>query len=102
MRWVWVITAALALPVSLPGLAAADPGTVSVTGDVRHLLALTRDALRAYPPQTQSVTFGTDTGPQAHVYEGAAPADVVTAADLAVEGARYVSDLVELRVVDLA
>jgi DMSO/TMAO reductase YedYZ molybdopterin-dependent catalytic subunit len=163
MRWVWVITAALALPVSLPGLAAADPGTVSVAGDVRHPLALTLDALRAYPPQTQSVAFGTDTGPQAHVYEGAALADVVTAAEPAVEpgrkhpllpftilaigvdgysaavswgemspdlaakpvlvaytedgrpldqprlvvpgdveGARYVSDLVELRVVDLA
>jgi hypothetical protein len=61
------------------------PGTVTVTGDVRQATTLTLDALAALPPQTQSVTFETSTGPQSHTYVGAALADIVNAADLAVD-----------------
>jgi DMSO/TMAO reductase YedYZ molybdopterin-dependent catalytic subunit len=55
--------------------------TVAVTGDVHNPTTLTLDALRALPPHSRSVTFGTDTGPQSHAYVGAALTDIVAAAD---------------------
>jgi DMSO/TMAO reductase YedYZ molybdopterin-dependent catalytic subunit len=87
MRWVWLLVVPLLLSPS--GVAHANPpgdaDTVSVTGDVRHPMTLTLDALRAYPPRTQSVTFESSAGAQTHTYEGAALLDVVTAADPSVD-----------------
>jgi hypothetical protein len=64
-----------------------QPGTVTVTGDVRQSTTLTLDALAALPSQTQSVTFETSSGPQSHTYVGAKLADIVNAADLDVDRA---------------
>jgi hypothetical protein len=64
-------------------------GTVNVSGDVRKPTMLTLDALRGLPPQTQSVTFQTGSGPQSHTYVGAALIDIVTAADPAVDPAEH-------------
>jgi DMSO/TMAO reductase YedYZ molybdopterin-dependent catalytic subunit len=58
-----------------------DAATVAVTGDVHNPTTWTLDALRALPPHTQAVTFGTDAGPQSRTYVGAALTDIVAAAD---------------------
>jgi DMSO/TMAO reductase YedYZ molybdopterin-dependent catalytic subunit len=65
----------------------AGTATMAVTGDVHHPTTMTIDALRALPPHTQSVTFGTDTGSQSHTYVGAALTDIVAAADPKVDAA---------------
>jgi DMSO/TMAO reductase YedYZ molybdopterin-dependent catalytic subunit len=68
-----------------PSPVATPAGTVNVTGDVRRPTTLTLDALRAFPAQTQMVTFQSSKGPQRHTYVGPALVDIVAAADPAVD-----------------
>jgi DMSO/TMAO reductase YedYZ molybdopterin-dependent catalytic subunit len=68
--------------------AAAEVGSVAVRGAVRHPTTLTMDALRALPAQTQTVTYGSDDGQRFHTFIGATLADMVTAAEPIVDGAR--------------
>jgi DMSO/TMAO reductase YedYZ molybdopterin-dependent catalytic subunit len=74
----------------LSGIARADQpapddaqltGTVQVSGDVRAPTMFTLDALRALPARTESVTFGTDAGPQSHTYAGCQLDALITATD---------------------
>ena len=70
-------------------VAQADPMTgVSVTGDVSRPVVLTLDALRAYPPNTQSVAFDSSGGPQVHTFEGALLFDVISAAEPTTDATR--------------
>ena len=62
-------------------------GEITVSGDVRNPSTITMDALRAFPPRTQAVTFESSAGTQHHTYTGAALNDVVSAADPIVDAA---------------
>jgi hypothetical protein len=83
-----VLATAVMLIGGLSGIARADEpapddsqltGTVQVSGDVRTPIAFTPDAMRALPAQTESVTFGTDAGPQSHTYTGCQLDALITA-----------------------
>jgi DMSO/TMAO reductase YedYZ molybdopterin-dependent catalytic subunit len=89
MKALWVAALAVGLLAgSSSAVAAAGVDTVAVTGAVHHPTTLTMDGLRALPAQTQTVTYGSDDGQQFHTYVGVTLADVVTAADPIVDGAR--------------
>jgi hypothetical protein len=84
-RTALLIIVCTAFVTGCSGVADADEPTqtagVAITGDVRTPLTITPDELRALPPQTESVTFESGTGPQSHTYVGAMLNDVVSAAD---------------------
>jgi DMSO/TMAO reductase YedYZ molybdopterin-dependent catalytic subunit len=61
-----------------PGVS-QGPAGVTVSGDVRTVLAYTLEALRALPSRTEAVTFRTATGAQSHTYLGC-PLDVLLTA----------------------
>jgi DMSO/TMAO reductase YedYZ molybdopterin-dependent catalytic subunit len=78
-----VLCATLAPLLGAAGVSSAQDGsarTLAVSGDVHAALDLTTSELRAYPRRTELVTFVTDAGPQAHVYEGAPLEALITAA----------------------
>jgi Oxidoreductase molybdopterin binding domain len=79
-----------ALLTGCAGVARADSGEFTVSGDVRNPSTVTIDALRAFPPQSHAVTFESSAGTQHHTYVGAALDDVVSAADPTVDaGAKH-------------
>ncbi len=53
-----------------------------VSGAVRQPVTLSLDALRAYPPRTQAVSFGSAKGQESHTYQGAALTDVMAKVDV--------------------
>jgi len=55
---------------------------VVVSGAVHQPVILSLDALRAYPPRTQAVSFGSAKGQESHTYQGAALTDVMAKADV--------------------
>ena len=57
-------------------------GAVVVSGAVRQPVTLSLDGLRAYPPRTQAVSFGSAKGQESHTYQGAALTDVMPKADV--------------------
>ncbi len=57
-------------------------GAVVISGAVRQPVTLSLDQLRAYPPRTQAVTFGSAKGQESHTYQGAALTDVMAKVDV--------------------
>ena len=89
LRTLLVVSVSAGLVVGCSGVAHADGPTrtaaVAVTGDVRNPRSFTIDELRAFPPETKSVTFESDSGSQSHTFVGALLDDVVSVADPVVD-----------------
>lgn len=58
-------------------------GSVRLGGAIDSPVTLSADQLRAFPVQTQPVTFQTSKGAQSHTYDGVALSDILDAAVLA-------------------
>ncbi|TCN49854.1 molybdopterin-dependent oxidoreductase-like protein [Rhodococcus sp. SMB37] len=73
--------------------AAVPAGSVRLGGAVENPTTLSGDQLRAYPVQTQAVTFDSSKGAQSHTYDGAALSDILTAAVLTGDAEAHNPDL---------
>ncbi|MEE2058400.1 molybdopterin-binding oxidoreductase [Rhodococcus artemisiae] len=85
-------TTEVSAPATTP-TAALPAGSVRLGGAIENHVTLSGDQLRAYPVQTQVVTYDSSKGAQSHTYDGAALSDILAAAVLAGDAEAHNPDL---------